>query len=52
MKDVEGCRDNYHSTIERRLFDLNNLGNCKIFRLHIGWMEKITLNGLNLFTLC
>ena len=36
----------------RRLFDLNNSGNCKTFKLRIGWMEKITLNGLNLFTLC
>ena len=36
----------------RRLFDLNNSGNCKTFRLRIGWMEKITLNDLNLFALC
>ena len=34
VKDVEGCRDDYYNIIR------SNQGNCKIFRLHIGWMEK------------
>ena len=53
IKDVEGyVQRQLLQHNRRRLFDLKNLGNCKIFRLHIGWMEKITLNGLNLIILC